>query len=75
MNSSTRNTQDKASHESKKWTLFTYYSPQVRNVTNLFRQTDVLIAFHNINSTCDTLRLKTTSTIDEYIENGTVFTN
>ena len=66
---------DNASHESKKWTVFTYYSPQVRKITNLFRQTDVRIAFRNINSTCDTLRLKTNSTIDEYTKSGTVFTN
>ena len=39
------NTQDNVSHESKKWIVFTYYSPQVRKITNLFRQTDVL--FHS----------------------------
>jgi hypothetical protein len=33
-----------------KWVTFTYHSPQVRQITNLFKQTDVKISFHATNT-------------------------
>jgi hypothetical protein len=29
----------------KKWVIFTYHSPLVRKITNLFKNTDINIAF------------------------------
>jgi len=34
----------------KKWVTFTYYSPQIRKITNLFKHTDIKIAFKNKNN-------------------------
>ena len=31
--------------QSKKWVTFTYYSPLVHNITNLFKRTNINIAF------------------------------
>jgi hypothetical protein len=38
-------TQDK--DENKKWSTFTYYSPKIRKLTNLFKHTNISIAFKN----------------------------
>jgi len=32
------------------WTIFTYYSPQIRKFTKLFKNTDIRIAFKSSNS-------------------------
>jgi hypothetical protein len=34
-----------------KWATFTYCSPKVRKITNLFKQTDIKIVFKNNNIT------------------------
>jgi hypothetical protein len=34
----------------KKWVTFTYNSPQIQKITNLFKHTDPKIAFKNSNS-------------------------
>jgi len=34
----------------QKWTPFTYFSPLVRNVTNIFRDTDINIAYRSTNT-------------------------
>ena len=34
----------------KKWLTFTYHSPLIRRVTNLFKQTDLNIAFKATNT-------------------------
>jgi hypothetical protein len=36
---------DKINNQSKKWVTFTYHSAKVRKITNLFRHTDIKIAF------------------------------
>ena len=56
------NLHNNTSHKPKKWTMFTYYSPLLQKITNLFRHTDVRIAFRNTNTIYDILKLKTTST-------------
>jgi len=45
--------------QKKTWTTFTYYSPQIRKITNLFKHTNIGIAFRNTN----TLHQLTKSTI------------
>ena len=34
----------------KKWATFTYHSPLIRKVTNLFKSTDIRIAFRTTNT-------------------------
>jgi len=41
-------TQDKDGN--KKWATFTYYSPKIRKLTNLFKHTNINIAFKNTNT-------------------------
>jgi hypothetical protein len=41
---------DKTNNINKKWATFTYHSPKVRKVTNLFKQTDIKIAFKSTNT-------------------------
>jgi hypothetical protein len=36
--------------ENKKWTTFTYYSPKIRKLTNLFKHTNINSAFKNTNT-------------------------
>ena len=44
------NLQNNTPRKPKKWTVFTYYSPLVWKINNLFRQTDVGAAFRNSNT-------------------------
>jgi hypothetical protein len=41
-----------------KWATFTYYSPKVRKITNLFKQTDIKIAFKKVNVYLSSLMTK-----------------
>jgi len=36
--------------EKNKWAVFTFYSPKIRKLTNLFRQTNIHIAFKSTNT-------------------------
>jgi hypothetical protein len=54
----------------KKWAAFTYYSPKVRKITNLFKQTDIKIAFKNNNTILQTLRPKSTNSTPTYNKSG-----
>jgi len=47
-----RENQRTEQNENKKWTTFTYYSPKIRAVTNIFKNTNLRIAF----KTTSTLR-------------------
>jgi len=53
-----------------KWATFTYYSPKVRKITNLFKQTDIKIAFKNNNNISQILRPKTTNNTPVYNKSG-----
>jgi hypothetical protein len=41
----------KTQSKPKKWAIFTYHSPRIRKLTNLFKHTDIGIAFRNTNTT------------------------
>jgi hypothetical protein len=41
----------KAQAKPKKWAVFTYHSPRIRKLTNLFKHTDIGIAFKNTKTT------------------------
>jgi hypothetical protein len=43
----------------KKWVTFNYYSPLVRKVNNLFKHTDIRIAFRTNNTIYQQLACKT----------------
>jgi len=40
---------EKTHDKNKKWAIFTFHSPKVRKITNLFKQADIKIAFKNMN--------------------------
>ena len=44
----TNETQEK--QKQKKWVTFTYHSPTIRRVTNLFKKTEIRIAFRATNT-------------------------
>jgi len=41
---------DKTHDKNNKWAIFTYHSPKVRKITNLFKQTDIKIVFKSMNT-------------------------
>jgi glycine cleavage system regulatory protein len=45
----TKQTQD-TQRQSKKWVTFTYYTSLVHKITNLFKRTDINIAFRPTNT-------------------------
>ena len=53
-----------------KWATFTYYSHKVRKITNLFKQTDIKIAFKNNNTISQILRPQTTNNTTIYNKSG-----
>jgi len=44
--------------EKQKWTPFTYFSPLVRNVTNIFKDTEIKIAYRSTNTIFKQLAIK-----------------
>jgi hypothetical protein len=53
-----------------KWATFTYYSPKVRKITNLLKQTDIKIAFKNNNTISQIFRPKATNNTPIYNKSG-----
>jgi hypothetical protein len=43
-------TQTKPQKDNKKWAIFTYYNQNIRKLTNLFKTTDLNIAFRSTNN-------------------------
>ena len=46
----TQHTYTTQTHQKKKWLAFTYYSPLIHKITNLFRYTNLNIAYHATNT-------------------------
>ena len=61
---------DKTNKNKKKWVTFTYHSPAVRKITNLFRHTDIKIAFKTTNTIQHQTRQKSHKTIPDYNKSG-----
>jgi len=57
-------TQDK--DENKKWATFLYYSPKIRKITNLFKHTNINIAFKNKNTVQQYTKPKTIDKNQDY---------
>jgi hypothetical protein len=60
-NKTPKNNADK----NKKWAIFTYHSPLVRKITNLFKHTDIKIAFKTTNTIQQQPRPKSHETIPD----------
>jgi len=56
--------------ENKKWTTFTYHSPQIRKLTNLFKHTNINNAFKNTNTLQHCTKPKTPGKNQEYNMSG-----
>jgi hypothetical protein len=57
--------QSSAPKRPKIWTTFTYYHPSVRLITNLFKNTDINIAFRSTNTIRNCLKVRKNNTIDQ----------
>jgi len=55
-----------------KWAIFTYHSPIIRKITNLFKQTDIKIAFRNTNTIRQTIRLKLQDNTQGHEKTGSI---
>jgi hypothetical protein len=55
---------------SKKWATFTYHNPNVRKITNLFKQTDIKIAFKSTNTTQQQTRPTNHETTPDHNKSG-----
>jgi hypothetical protein len=64
----THQKQDK--DENKKWATFTYHSPQIRKLTNIFRHTNINIAFKSTNTIQHCTKPKTSDKNQEYNMSG-----
>jgi hypothetical protein len=63
-------TQQKPKDSTKKWATFTYYSPQIRKITNLFKHTEVKIAFRNTNNIQQIVKDKENNRTEQYNRSG-----
>ena len=52
--------------DKKTWTTFTYYSPQIRKITNLVKHTNIGIAFRNTNTLQQLTKPKTLNQTPEH---------
>jgi hypothetical protein len=55
---------------SMKWTTFTYYSPKIRKITNLFKYTDIKTAFKYKNAVPQLTTPKKANIIQIYSKSG-----
>jgi hypothetical protein len=58
------------SKTNKKLAVFTYYNPTIRKITNLFKHTDVRIAFRNTNSLSQLTKPKPHTQTQEHSKSG-----
>ena len=63
------NTTD-SENNNKKWATFTYHSSKVRNITKLFKQTDIKIAFKSTNTLQQLTKPKTHNTTQDHDKGG-----
>jgi hypothetical protein len=56
--------------DNKKWAIFTYHSPKIRKITNLFRQTNVRISFKSSNTIQQRTRPRTMDTTQDKDKSG-----
>jgi hypothetical protein len=54
----------------KKWATFTYYSPQIRKVTNLFKHTGIKISFRSSNNIQQLIQTKGNNRTEQYNHSG-----
>jgi len=59
-----------ANNNNNKWATFTYHSPKVRMITNLFKQTDIKIAFKSTNTLQQPIKPKSQDTTQEHDKSG-----
>jgi hypothetical protein len=55
---------------SMRWAIFTYHSPKIRKITNLFKHTDIKIAFKNNNTILQLMRPNNTNNTQTYNKSG-----
>jgi hypothetical protein len=60
----------KTNDNHKTWTTFTYYSPQIYKFTNLFKNTNIRIAFRSTNMIKQLTKWKTNNTTPDYDKSG-----
>jgi hypothetical protein len=71
-----RQIQHKADHketekkDNKIWTTFTYHSPKIRKITNLFKNTNIVIAFKTTTTLHQVMRPKKQTNIPDHEESG-----
>jgi len=61
---------DKTDNKNKKWATFTYHSHEVRKITNLFKQTNIKIAFRSTNMIQQQTRPKNRETTPNHNKSG-----
>jgi hypothetical protein len=57
-------------NKNKTWTTLTHYSPKIRGITNLFKHTNVGIAFNNTNTLQEFTKPKTNKNTTEHDKSG-----
>jgi hypothetical protein len=66
----TGHVQTEGRDDKKTWTTFTYYSPQIRKITNLFKHTNTGIAFRNTNTSQQPTKPKILNQTPEHDKSG-----
>ena len=72
LNQSVQQKTDKSPDKKSKkiWTTFTYHSPKIRTITNLFKNTNINIAFRTTTTTQQYLKQKKHTPTTEYEKSG-----
>jgi hypothetical protein len=66
----TKNTHPQFRQKTKKWATFTYHSHKVRKITNLYKQTDIKIAFRSTNMVQQHTRTRLRETTTDHNKSG-----
>jgi hypothetical protein len=65
-----QNTQTNTTDNNKKWAIFTYHSPNIRKITNLFKHTNINIAFRSANTLFQRLKPRNHTMTHDYNSSG-----
>ena len=61
---------NKTEHENKKWATFTYHSPSIRILTNIFKHTNVNIAYRTTNTRAQQIKMERPNNSNDQNKSG-----
>jgi hypothetical protein len=69
-----KKTEKVENRKEKKWVTFTFFGPETRTITKLFKNTDIAISYRNKNNIKHLLKTKENKSKNDYSQSGILST-